>query len=262
MDVQAGDLTHSKLTSPDFEGTLDNKKVKYRIIALAGSGEGPVRRFGDERDDDAEDGVAFPPVPPAPLPTHLPRLVCNTQVLKLWHLQDRIFKRPIADFRVFIHCAEANKTPLHAACAELFVRVVSDALTETAYLASVCELGSSLDASDGGFAMRVNGFHDKLMDLFVVLFDLMMKFRGREDGSLPDEINVSRFDLCLESYRRSCTNSGMKASKLASSLRIQCIRPTVWSSSEKVSSTLIFALWTVVCDSCCRYCIVSLGDDS
>lgn len=155
-------------------------------------------------------------------------------MLKLWHLQDRTFKRPIAEFRVLLHCAEANKTPLHGACADLLVHLVSDALTETAYLASVCELGSSLAANDGGFAMRVHGFDDKLLELFGTMFELLMEFRGRTDGSLPNSIKVGRFALCLETYRRQCINGGMKASKLATSARIRCLRPTSWSSHQKV----------------------------
>ncbi len=80
VDVQAADLTQTLLMSPAFEGTLDNKKVKYRIVALASEGEGAVRRFGDESDFDADDGTGFPPIPPSPLPSHLPKLICNNQV--------------------------------------------------------------------------------------------------------------------------------------------------------------------------------------
>ncbi len=136
---------------------------------------------------------------------------------------------------MLLHCAEANRTPLHGACADLLVYLVSDALTETAYLASVCELGSSLAASDGGFSMRVNGFDDKLLDLFNSLFELLMEFRGRSEGSLPETIKDESFMLCLETYRRQCINGGMKASKLATNLRIQCLRPDSWSSSQKVN---------------------------
>lgn len=163
---------------------------------------------------------------------------CRAKMLKLWHLQDRTFKRPIAEFRVLLHCAEANKTPLHGACADLLVHLVSDALTETAYLASVCELGSSLAAHDGGFSMRVHGFDDKLLDLFSVMLELLVEFRGRDDGSLPDVIKDGRFELCLETYRRQCINGGMKASKLATSVRIRCLRPTSWSSNQKVRPIL------------------------
>lgn len=158
----------------------------------------------------------------------------SPKVLKLWHLQDRTFKRPIAEFRVLLRCAEANKTPLHGACADLLVHLVSDALTQIAYLASVCELGSSLVANDDGFSMRVHGFDDKLLDLFHSLFGLIMEFRGRVDGSLPDTIQDERLTLCLETYRRQCKNTGMKASKLANDLRISCLRSDSWSSRQKV----------------------------
>lgn len=84
--------------------------------------------------------------------------------------------------------------------------------------------------------MRVHGFDDKLLDLFGVIFELMMAFRGQMAGALPEAIKEGRFDLCLESYKRQLINGGMKASKLATSLRIRCLRPNSWSSYQKVSS--------------------------
>jgi hypothetical protein len=66
--------------SPDFEGTLDNKKVKYRMVALAEEGVGAVRKFGDESDYDVDDGIGYPAIPPARSPSRLPKLVCNDKV--------------------------------------------------------------------------------------------------------------------------------------------------------------------------------------
>ena len=106
-------------------------------------------------------------------------------------------------------------------------------------MASVCELGSSLSVNDGGLAMRVHGFDDKLLDLFKTMFDLLMDFRGRETPDLPE--SVGRFELCLEAYRRQCVNSGMKAGKLASGLRVRCLRPTSWSSKKKVRTRLDYS---------------------
>lgn len=80
VDVQPDELTHIQLISADFEGTLDSKTIKYRVVALAAEGERAVRKFGDESDFDADDGTGFPPIPPPPLPSHLPKLVCNSQV--------------------------------------------------------------------------------------------------------------------------------------------------------------------------------------
>jgi nardilysin len=161
--------------------------------------------------------------------------------LKLWHLQDRTFKRPIAELRLQLNCAEANKTPLHGACADLLVHLVSDALTETAYMASVCELGSSLGANDGGFGLRVHGFDDKLITLFVDLFELLMSFRGRTDCTLPEAIQDGRFEACLETYRRQCSNGGMKSGKLSSKTRVLCLRPTSWSANQKVSMHIMLS---------------------
>ena len=155
-------------------------------------------------------------------------------MLKLFHLQDRTFKRPIAELRLQLHCGAANISALHGACADLLVYLVSDSLTEISYMASVCELGSSLSANDGGFSMRVHGFDDKLLNLFLYMFKLLLSFRDLRDGRLPDSIQDGRFDLCLESYRRNCTNSGMKASKLSTSIRVRCLRPTSWTANQKV----------------------------
>ena len=155
--------------------------------------------------------------------------------MKLWHLQDRTFRRPIAELRLQLQCAEASKTPLHEACADLLVHLMSDALMETAYLASVCEVGSALSVNEGGLSMRVHGFDDKLIDLFTVMWSMLLNFRGRSatDG-LPSAIQGGRFEACLEVYRRSCANSGLKASKLASGSRVRCLRPNSWSTNQKV----------------------------
>ena len=112
--------------------------------------------------------------------------------------------------------------------------LVSDALTEVSYMASVCELGSYLSANDGGASLQVHGFDDKLISLFLCMFELLMGFRGQTAGTLPESIQDGRFDLSLETYRRRCKNCGMKASALATSLRVRCLRPTSWSPDEKV----------------------------
>ena len=159
----------------------------------------------------------------------------------MWHLQDRTFKRPIAELRLLLHCGQANKSPLHSACSSLLIMLVSDAMTETAYMASVCELGSSIVVNDGGFSLRVHGFDDKLLSLFLNIFGLFLKFRDRPDPTtLPEEIEEKRFDLVLESFRRNCTNTAMKASKLASGIRVACLRPTTWSSTQKVCNVFSF----------------------
>lgn len=163
-------------------------------------------------------------------------LLCRRlQVLRFWHLQDRKFKRPIAEMRVNIICANANKTPFHRACADFFVRLTLDAITETSYLASVCELGCSIESTDVGFAVRVHGFDDKLLELFKLIVSVIFSFRGWHDESeLPEAIQEGRFESCLEVTRRKYANHGLKASNLAADVRLRCLRPSMWSSHSKV----------------------------
>ena len=233
LDVSTSELQHDKLTSPDFEGSLDNKKFKYRIVSLALEGEKASLKFGDESDFDVEDGKSFPAIPPMSPASRLPKLVVNTNELKLWHVQDRVFKRPIAELRLQLNCADANKSILHGACADIMVNLVCDNLTETSYMASVCEIGSSLSTNDRGFSMRVHGFNDKLMKLFIILLESLLKFRNNETKELPEGFCKQRFDAVLENYRRSCHNSGLKSANLASGTRIRCICERNFSARQK-----------------------------
>ncbi len=74
---------NSVVTNPNFEGTLDSKKIKFKVISVPKDGEGAVLKYGDDSDWHIEDGVHFPHVPP-PLPeSRLPQLVCNTKVSRI-----------------------------------------------------------------------------------------------------------------------------------------------------------------------------------
>ena len=234
IDAPNSELTQNLLQSPNFEGSLDNKRIKYRIVSLALEGERASFKFGDGSDWDVEDGKSFPPIPPAASPSHLPKLLVNTNELKLWHVQDRVFKRPIAELRLQLNCAEANKSVLHKVCTDLLVNIVCHNLSEISYMASVCEIGSSLEANDRGLALRVHGFNDKLMKLFAIMLETILKFRNNTTSKLPDGFTDQGFDLVVENYRRACHNSGMKASRLASSVRIRCICQKGYSGRQKL----------------------------
>ena len=236
LDVPSSDLTQQKLQSPEFEGSLDNKRIKYRIVSLALEGERASFKFGDESDSDVEDGKTFPAIPPVMSPSRLPKLVVNTNELKLWHVQDRVFKRPIAELRLQLNCADTDKSALHRACAELLVNLVCHNLSEISYMASVCEIGSSLYTNDRGLYVRVHGFNDKMMNLFVIMLQNLLKFRANDTNELPDGFTKQSFDLVLENYRRACHNSCIKAQKLAGNVRVRCICQKGFSSRQKLEA--------------------------
>ena len=126
---------------------------------------------------------------------------------------------------------------LNQACMELFCNVCADALTETCYLASVCELGSSIYPTDDGFAVRVHGFEQNLLKLARVVLDVAMSFRGRDgEISLPSTIKDGRHEACLEVLLRSYANAGMDASGFATGLRLLCLQPSRKSSFSKMKA--------------------------
>jgi hypothetical protein len=82
---------------PNFEGTLDSKAAKYKVIAVPKDGEGAVLKYGDESDWHVDDGIHYPHVPP-PLPaSRLPQLVQNTKVSETFFAP---FLRPCIFFRL------------------------------------------------------------------------------------------------------------------------------------------------------------------
>lgn len=251
VDVPGSELTQHQLQSPEFEGSLDQKKIKYRIVSLALEGERASFKFGDESDWDVEDGKTFPAIPPVTAPSRLPKLVSNTNELKFWHVQDRVFKRPIAELRLQLNCGEASKSILHKVCADLLVNLLSHNLSEISYMASVCEIGSSFSVNDRGLSMRVHGFHHKLMNLFVIMLETLLKFRNNDTNQLPEGFTEQSFDLVLENYRRSCHNSGMKAAKLAGGVRLRCICQKGYSGRQKleVAETMDIPTFTTTVSS-------------
>lgn len=159
------------------------------------------------------------------------------QTLKLWYLQDRKFHRPIAELRLRLICPNSNRSPLQRAVSDLFVVLCGDAILETTYMASVCELYSSIRSNDTGFSISVSGFDDKLLDLAEETLNACLSFRCVSNETLlPSIIKPGRFDASLESLLRSYRNSGMKSSKQVTDIRLQCLRPTMWSAHAKLKA--------------------------
>uniref|UniRef100_A0A7S4IA88 Peptidase M16 middle/third domain-containing protein n=1 Tax=Odontella aurita TaxID=265563 RepID=A0A7S4IA88_9STRA len=214
------DSTHS-------EGSFDNESIKFKVVAKPDQ---------DNCDFIVDADNDFPQIPPPSLQSHLPKLVSNDKSVKLWHMQDRKFERPIAELRLRFICAEANKTPFVRACTDLFVLLCCDAATETAYLADICELASSIVSTNVGFSLRLSGFDHKLLTLASYFLELLFSFRDEDTEKMPSSIKPGRFEACLEVLLRGYANSGLRASSFATDIRLMSIMPTHWSASSKAAS--------------------------
>jgi len=182
----------------DSTFTCDGGKTKVRIVSLVYDG-----RFGDGiNDEDVDDDKMFPPIPPAPPATRLPQVVFDKASVKVHHLQDRLFNRPQSELRVKLMPDIDRSSPLEAACGDLLQMLVADAVTETVYMASVCELFYDLShSSDGYFSFKFNGFNDKLGLLADYVLRTFLEFRGGGQ-ELPSFLGPTRFATGLESLIR------------------------------------------------------------
>ena len=218
------------------EGSFDGGTIKYKVTKVPRNGERTFSYGDSTHDDDVEDGLAFPPIPPLAAESRLPILTYDNNSVKMWHLQDRKFKRPQADLRVAFQCEGMSDSSLNQACMSLFIKLCADALTETCYLASVSELGSSIYQTDTGFTIRVHGFCHKLLPLAAEVLNVVMSFR--EDGTcdLPSTIKDGRFEACLELLLRKWSNAGMDASSFSAGLRLLCLRPSAKSTFARLKA--------------------------
>jgi secreted Zn-dependent insulinase-like peptidase len=230
---------HHDFVWPDMDGTFDLKKTKFKVVHVPKAGEGAGLKYGDETDFRVELGTAFPPIPPPTPASRLPCLVVDQSGIKMWHLQDTKFHRPLAELRLKIKCGNANKSPLERTCADLMASLCRDALEEVSYMAAVCELGSSLKSDDTGFSIRVHGFDDRLLELTKEVLSVFFSFRTASSLSsrkLPPSVAPSRFGPGIEVLQRSYANTGMTAGKMCSDIRLRCIRTTIWSAYAKAQA--------------------------
>ena len=70
-------------------------------------------------------------------------------------------------------------------CADLCVLLCQDSITETSYIAEVCELCCLISVIDIGFTIHANGFDQKLIDLAGEILRLLFSFSGEISECLP-----------------------------------------------------------------------------
>jgi secreted Zn-dependent insulinase-like peptidase len=232
LDQKPSKLSHEVLAERDFEGTMDSKSIKYRIVGLSMPGNANAGTvLGDE--SMGPNGITnFPPIPPPLSASRLPKEISNTNSLKMWWLQDRTFRRPIAEFRLQVVSAKANASPLHRTCCDLLRDLCADALIETSYLAEMCELCSAIETAEIGFYLRFHGYDANLLELFETWMKTLLSFRGCTD-SLPDTVTNERFAACSELLQRAYNNAHMRAAGLSSHVRLRALRPTIWPTHKK-----------------------------
>jgi len=94
-------------------------------------------------------------------PETLPKRVDSTPGLAMWWAPDTSFGTPRATTYLRLDVPDGFRTPADAAYANLYARLVLDALNTFAYPAEVAGLNYDIDVQSSGFLVTVSGYDDK-----------------------------------------------------------------------------------------------------
>jgi insulysin len=125
--------------------------------------------------------------------TELPELLDEQAGYRLWHLQDTVFRAPKASIHLQLLAPMANDSPRHAALSALHARLVSDALNEYAYPATLAGLQYSVTPSARGLSVRISGYDDAQMRLLGRILDAL-----RMEAFSPDRFARLKAELMRE----------------------------------------------------------------
>ncbi len=111
----------------------------------------------------------------------VPTQLSGVDGVELWHLTDTEFGSPRARVRLRLGTDAAAATPAAVVAAQLYSRLVMDALNEYAYPARLAGLSFGLSPSGNGLSLAVGGFDDKLDTLLERVTSTMAELEIRED---------------------------------------------------------------------------------
>ncbi len=92
---------------------------------------------------------------------NVPSLLVDTDIFKLWFLQDKTFRSPKAELSFRFKLPLLNNSLENAARMQLYAALMLDQLNEFAYPAGVAGLSFDVKANPRGFDVNVSGYTDK-----------------------------------------------------------------------------------------------------
>ncbi|CAM6083277.1 unnamed protein product [Calypogeia fissa] len=166
----------------------------------------------------------------------VPRMLRNDSSVKVWYKLDKTFNTPRANAYFSVTLGAAYKNVKAHVLAEIYVKLLHDALIETLYLANVAKLESSMSVSGGRLELKLFGFNEKLPVLAHKIAELYRTFVPSED----------RFQAMKEDLERFYRNTNMKPLKHSAYLRLQIVKQGFWHVDEKLASLLSLTLKDVL----------------
>ena len=115
--------------------------------------------------------------PPATECKPHPRIIQSTPLARLWYKEDTKFMLPKAVLKFELRNPLVYLDPVHVNMCNLFVELLSDALTEYSYAAELAGLKYNIKRTNYGLNVGLSGFSDKMNVLLETLFHSMVSFR-------------------------------------------------------------------------------------
>ncbi|KAL4440115.1 hypothetical protein ABPG75_003116 [Micractinium tetrahymenae] len=182
--------------------------------AAAGPADGPADGAAAAAAAAAADSAAFPS-PPA--------LLVDSPGLRVWHKLDSSFRQPRTNAYLRLFSAAGYASPRAAALSHLLIKLLDDALCETAYLAEVAGLHYGIWwEGAAGLDLKLHGFSHKLPAL--------AQFIARSLAGL--EVKAEPFARVKEALLRNYRNVNMSVSKHATYQRLLALKDRFWHADE------------------------------
>ncbi|XP_078353430.1 nardilysin-like [Oculina patagonica] len=152
-----------------------------------------------------------------------PELIHDGNLGKVWHSKDTKFKTPRARFYFHLMSPLVNASPESMVLSDLFLSVLEYNLKEIAYAADVAQLGYSMNVSETGIVLKLEGFNHKLGLLFETVVDHMANFT----------VSTQTFEMVKRKLMRSYRNTIIKPQKLVRSVRLSILQHIKWTTVDK-----------------------------
>lgn len=153
-----------------------------------------------------------------------PQLVLTTRLGKLWFKQDVAFRVPKTNANFLICLPSLTKCVFNYVCATIYLKIVNDALKQTAYQASNANLAFDIGIRDLDIEATFSGFSDKLGDLAHVVFQQLVSA----------EITPAAFTVMRDELVREYRNLNLKPAMKARYLRLQLLERAAFSVEDKI----------------------------
>jgi len=123
-------------------------------------------------------------------------------VARIYHRQDDVFRQPKASISFVIYTPFPMSSLHNCLCAELWCKIVAEALMEYAYDAYVAGVSYSLSSGAGSITLTLGGFNDKLS---VLLGAVTAKMRSMTEA--PENL----WNIVSESYLDDLRNAAFRS---------------------------------------------------